>query len=349
MNRLLTGALLVLLFGGAVFAEDAPKPAAKPATDLCKDAVDPYEWIGQKTRFFAAAGPDNELTEKEFRADKEKADGFTRSFDKWRAISFFDEDGNRSIDWLEADAYRWELRQKVLAAYDADKDGKLTGDERIAANKGLGKGKIAAARTTDRARGSWPGHGDTIRRYDKDGDGRSSLKKQLGAVREEIAASAAVADLQKAYDKAKADYEWGKKAPDIVEARRVYDDTKEVYEKARAGLLEAELAKRARKAYDDARHALPEYKAAKDAEKALDEAAKAMAEYMACKEADKACRGVYDEQLAGARKARDEARKARDAKVDELLKAHPDAARISDQISQIEAKIEELRSKAKAR
>ncbi|GAH58494.1 unnamed protein product, partial [marine sediment metagenome] len=43
MNRLLTTILVVSLFGGVVFAEDESKPAAKPATDLCKDAVDPYE------------------------------------------------------------------------------------------------------------------------------------------------------------------------------------------------------------------------------------------------------------------------------------------------------------------
>ena len=181
MNRLLTAILVVSVFGSAAFAETESEPAAKPATDLCKDAVDPYEWIGQKTRFFAAAGPDNELTEKEFAANKQKTDGFVRSFDTWKAIATFDKDGNKSIDWLEADAYRRALRNKVLAAYDANKDRKLTGDERTAANKALAEGKVSAARTAGRVRGSWAGREDMIKQYDKDGDGKLSEAEQQAA------------------------------------------------------------------------------------------------------------------------------------------------------------------------
>jgi len=181
MNRLLAAILVLAVGGGVVLAETGSEPAAKPAKDLCKGAVDPYEWIGQKTRFFEAAGPDNELTEKEFTADKQKADGFVRSFDTWKAIATFDKDGNKSIDWLEADAYRRALRSKVLAAHDADKDRKLTGDERTAANKALAEGRIGAARTAERVRGSRAGREDMMRQYDKDGDGKLNESEQQAA------------------------------------------------------------------------------------------------------------------------------------------------------------------------
>jgi len=160
---------MLALYGGAALAADA---------DPAKDAVDPYEWIGQKTLFFKAAGKDNELNEKEFAADKTAGKGFVRSFEKWSTMLAFDKDGKKQIDWLEADAYRRDLRKRVLTAHDTNKDGKLSGDERTAANKALLAGKFAAAprRTSNRdsSRGSYWDRPEMIKQHDKNKDGKLS-------------------------------------------------------------------------------------------------------------------------------------------------------------------------------
>jgi hypothetical protein len=176
MKRLFAAILVLALFGGLAMAADAP--------DLCKDAVDPYEWIGQKALFFKAAGKDNELSEKEFDADKAAGKGFVRSFEKWSTIVAFDKDGKKQIDWLEADVYRRDLRKRVLAAHDTTKDRKLSGDERTAANKALAAGKFATAtpRSSGRgSRGSYWERPEMIKKYDKDKDGKLNDKEQATA------------------------------------------------------------------------------------------------------------------------------------------------------------------------
>ena len=174
MKRLLATILVLALFGGFAAAADT--------VDLCKDAVDPYEWIGQKALFFKAPGKDNELTEKEFSADKTAGKGFVRSFEKWSTIVAFDKDGKKQIDWLEADVYRRDLRKRVLTAHDTTKDGKLAGDERTAANKALAAGKFATAtpRVSRRgsSRGSYWERPEMIKKYDKDKDGKLNDKEQ---------------------------------------------------------------------------------------------------------------------------------------------------------------------------
>ena len=190
MKRFLAVILVLALFGGIALAADADKASA----DLCKNAVDPYEWIGQKTLFFKAAGKDNELTEAEFDADKTAGNGFVLSCEKWAAIVAFDKDGKKQIDWLEADAYRRDLRRRVLAAHDTSKDGKLAGEERTAANAALAAGKFATA-TRQRSgrgagdpagrqrgqRGSMMDRSEIIKQYDTDKDGKLSDKEQEAA------------------------------------------------------------------------------------------------------------------------------------------------------------------------
>ena len=191
MKRFLAVILVLAVFGGVAMAADA----AKSSADLCKNAVDPYEWVGQKTLFFKAAGKDNELSEKEFDADKAAGKGFVRSFEQWKTIVAFDKDGKKLIDWLEADAYRRDLRRRVLAAHDTSKDGKLAGEERTAANKALAAGKFATV-TRSSGRGSRDSTGgstrgstrgqrgspwerpETIKQYDTDKDGKLSEKEQ---------------------------------------------------------------------------------------------------------------------------------------------------------------------------
>lgn len=130
---LLAGAILVAAGTGDI-----------RAADLCTGAVDPYNIVAEKGRFYASAGKDSELSASEFNAAiTEKS--FRRKFDKWPEMLKFDRDGNSSIDWLEAGAYRYALRRKVLTAHDANRDGKLAGGERESACKALAAGKLRFA------------------------------------------------------------------------------------------------------------------------------------------------------------------------------------------------------------
>jgi len=144
----------------------------KPAPKLCLGAVDPFDRATQKTGFFAIAGKDGELTSEEFRDAAEKemsAKTFLRSFDTFASLLEFDKDKNSKIDWVEAEAYRVELRKRVLKAFDANKDSRLKGPEREAANRALAAGKFS------RRRGGMSGRGsDFMKKYDKDGDGKLS-------------------------------------------------------------------------------------------------------------------------------------------------------------------------------
>lgn len=143
--KILLTAILVGVTGAtALGAPPAPKAGAKVG-DLCKGAVDPYESGAERDRFFKAAGVDGELTQKEAAANKsKKKKPFVRSFESWKAMSAFDADRNGTLDWFEVDRYRGQLRKQVLAAFDANKDGKLTGKEREKANSALAAGKISA-------------------------------------------------------------------------------------------------------------------------------------------------------------------------------------------------------------
>ena len=66
----------------------------------------------------------------------------------------FDKDHNGTIDWFEAKAYRQDLRRRVLEAFDANKDGQLTGKERQAANEMLASGACRGHRPRPTR---WPG------------------------------------------------------------------------------------------------------------------------------------------------------------------------------------------------
>ncbi|MDP6543742.1 MAG: hypothetical protein QGH60_07085 [Phycisphaerae bacterium] len=120
-------------------------PQLGAATDLCSGAIDPYDIVSEKGRFYLAAGRDNELTAEEFGAIKTGSGGFRRSFDKWSDMLKFDKDANKSLDWVEAVEYRYEMRKLSLAAYDANRDGRLTGSERANTCKALASGRIRPA------------------------------------------------------------------------------------------------------------------------------------------------------------------------------------------------------------
>ena len=60
----------------------------------------------ERSKFFAAAGKDNELSETEFNAGRSKGTGFVRKTDNWAALLRHDRNSNKTIDWFEAAAYR---------------------------------------------------------------------------------------------------------------------------------------------------------------------------------------------------------------------------------------------------
>ena len=125
--------------------DDANLPRLAPRTlDLAAGAVDPLDLVEENVRFSVAAGEGKELDEAAFGANRERHNPFVRSFDRWESLLLFDRNGDGKISWQEAARYRRELRRQMLAAYDADRNGRLTGEERAAANKALAEGNLPA-------------------------------------------------------------------------------------------------------------------------------------------------------------------------------------------------------------
>jgi len=173
VNRANLMTLAAVMFAGSLYAQSAA------GADLCTGAVDPYDIVSEKGRFYTAAGKDNELTEREFNANRSAANAFRRPFDRWSELLKFDRDANRSLDWMEADAYRYATRRRVLATYDANGDGRLAGDERKAACRALASGRIRfpvkrSVRMPPPARPQPKSHDKATRRSDKHHDGKSS-------------------------------------------------------------------------------------------------------------------------------------------------------------------------------
>ncbi|MCC5828001.1 MAG: hypothetical protein JJU36_01010 [Phycisphaeraceae bacterium] len=114
--------------------------------DLLTGVVEPLDMLGERQRFLRAAGRGLELTEEAFNLDRRREDGFVRTFDSWEGMLRFDRDGNGRIDWFEAQAYRHDLRRRVLERFDDNRDGRLTGDERRRALAALARGPLSEAR-----------------------------------------------------------------------------------------------------------------------------------------------------------------------------------------------------------
>jgi len=166
----------------------AAQPAAKPDPAILqalRGAVDPYNPMTEKRRFFAAAGVDNELDAKEFEADRQRAKPFVRPFDKWKTAATFDTDGSGALSWPEADAYRRHVRKIILAEYDTNHTRRLEETERHAVARAFATGKVAAKNPDAPARlharpGAQGGATDrpSWRDYDSDGDGKLSGKER---------------------------------------------------------------------------------------------------------------------------------------------------------------------------
>jgi len=213
----LAGVVMLILAGPArpaapTTAATAPAPSAArrpPARgDLLTGPLDPYQPVAERGRFFRTVGVDNELDAKEFAAARGRDGTFVRPFDRWEAMAAFDKDKNGTLDWFEADAYRQDVRRRVLKAFDEDKDGRLTGKERDKANAMLASGRLPADEPGGR-RGPGPGPGrngegertpdwmrermlrqrqELLGRYDADRDGRlaeAERQAMLEGVRKE--------------------------------------------------------------------------------------------------------------------------------------------------------------------
>jgi hypothetical protein len=83
-----------------------PRPDSSRQTAPTWMAPPGYNTGVERSKFFIAAGKDNELDDKEFNSDRSKSNGFVRKTDNWAAMLRYDRDGNRTLDWFEADAYR---------------------------------------------------------------------------------------------------------------------------------------------------------------------------------------------------------------------------------------------------
>ena len=146
MKTVCTTLALVLL--AAAMAPAGPlkgkgsTPLAREVPDLAKGPVDPYEMMGERSRFFKAAGVDNELDSKEFATARSQPDSFVRKFDRWELMLPHDKNSNGTIDWFEADAYRRRIRDAALNTYDENKDRRLTDEERQKLNALLNVGRL---------------------------------------------------------------------------------------------------------------------------------------------------------------------------------------------------------------
>jgi len=203
----LVAALLISIGAFGATARGAEKPAKKPAEkatqpaatkpakptppkppEVLKDAVDPLNLVKERERFFVAAGPDNELSKDELAASRGKPNAFVRKFDTFEEMLAFDKNANKTIDWFEARAYREGIRQRVLAAFDANKDKKLTGDERDKANRALASGRIPGGGRASGRTGLWVLSPEDRKTYDVDGDGQLSREERRALWRERQAA-----------------------------------------------------------------------------------------------------------------------------------------------------------------
>ncbi|HOD82659.1 MAG: EF hand [Planctomycetes bacterium ADurb.Bin126] len=193
MKRTQLVVVLLIVAAGALRGQ-AQESSAPAAVDHCAGRVDPYDPTAQRNLFFTAAGVDNELTAEEFAASRGRA-GLAAVFDKWERMIQFDKNNNKTLDWFEVDAYRREVRRLVLDAFDENKDGRLTGAEREAANKSLAAGKVPGLERRLAAgpsgRDAGPGsdnweqrRAEMIKRHDKDGDGKLNETERRAALEE---------------------------------------------------------------------------------------------------------------------------------------------------------------------
>ena len=181
MNRAVRSCLLLTVWS-AVFCPGA----ARAEDDVCNGIVDPFDAFTVRSRFFQAAGADGEMDQKEFYANQGTPGGFVQKFDRWSTLTIFDSNHDALIDCIEAEAYRRNIRTRVLAIFDADADGKLTGEERVAANRALSAGQLTPVKATSRpSPASQPAEEEAAERwlaqFDANGDGKLDAAERVTA------------------------------------------------------------------------------------------------------------------------------------------------------------------------
>ena len=160
--------------------------AARAEDDLCGGIVDPFDPFTVRSRFFQAAGADAEMDQREFYADQGQPGCFVQKFDRWSAMKVFDSNHDALIDCIEAEAYRRNIRTRVLAIFDADADGKLLGVERVAANRALSAGQLTPVKATSRPSPASRPAGDEaaeqwLAQFDADADGKLNAIERVTA------------------------------------------------------------------------------------------------------------------------------------------------------------------------
>jgi len=123
--------------------------------DLAREVLD-CDALEEQVRFVVAAGEGKDLTEAAFAENRKRHNPFARRFDRWEAIILFDRNASGTISWSEAHRYRQALRKALLATYDADHDGLLTGEERAAANKALAEASLPPLKDDGAAKATKP-------------------------------------------------------------------------------------------------------------------------------------------------------------------------------------------------
>ncbi|KPK84830.1 MAG: hypothetical protein AMJ81_04790 [Phycisphaerae bacterium SM23_33] len=233
---LLTVVAAMALWAGPAHAQTTTLPTstepatqAAPAVDHLKGLLDDYVQGEERTRFFASAGVDGELSKEEWDATAGKANSFVRSYDRWEAAIAHDQSNDGKLNWAEAEAYRLGIRKRLLELFDENKDGRLTGSERGAANAHLAGGLSAPVRGQ---RGAGPGgRGDQPRRQMP----QRSARSRGGRVDQEQTAAR--------------EAEGARLRQQLAEQRRRYQESIANYDKDGDGRLNAEESRAMSEAY----------------------------------------------------------------------------------------------------
>ncbi len=191
MARYAQSVFAFVVLATSVAWADAPRAEAEspPAVpDLLNRRLDPFDHMSQRSGFLTVAGMDMELSAAEFQADQEGRKQFVQVFDRWQEMLRHDRNGNRMLDFFEAEAYRRAMRRSLLRRFDKNGDGHLRGEERPPANAFLASGRFPGE-TAGKEQPGGPqaapggaaaesGEGQfremMFKQYDKDGDGELS-------------------------------------------------------------------------------------------------------------------------------------------------------------------------------
>ena len=164
-RALLTLVCVALIASVCMAAEDATKPQPKPNASSTVKKAPRYNPVAERAKFFTAAGKDSEMDAKEFAVAQGKANSFVRKTDSWDTLVKFDKNGNKTIDWFEADAYRRGQLPKKRATITTIDGNPIQPDQRPGAGRG------GDSRGRNRGRGRQPDP-ETLKKFDKNGNGQ---------------------------------------------------------------------------------------------------------------------------------------------------------------------------------